>query len=126
MLKGSRFFYGWVVVGISLISNTLIYGMRHSFSVFFPYIIDEFGWNRGSTAIMLSLNMLIYGFLAPVAGSVGDRWKPRKVMAIGLIVLGVATVGCGFANRLSHFYLLFGILMPIGTAFCGWPLYSRH
>jgi MFS family permease len=122
MAKGSRFFYGWVIVGISLVSNPLIYGMRHSFSVFFPYILDEFGWNRGSTAIMLSLNILIYGFLAPVAGSLGDRWKPKRVMPIGLTVLGLATVGCGFANRLSHFYLLFGILMPIGTGFCGWPL----
>src|SRR4030042_5294269 len=122
MVKRSRFFYGWVVVGISLVSTLLIYGMRHCFSVFFPYILDEFGWNRGSTAIMLSLNILTYGFLAPVAGSVGDRWKPRKVMPIGLIVLGLATVGCGFANKLSHFYLLFGILMPVGTAFCGWPL----
>jgi len=122
MSKGSRFFYGWVVVGISLVSMPLIYGLRHSFSVFFPHILHEFGWNRGSTVIMFSLNNLVYGLLAPVAGSLGDRWKPEKVMPIGLIVLVLATASCGFANTLSHFYLLFGILMPIGTAFCGWPL----
>src|SRR5512137_1443383 len=119
MVKSSRFFYGWVIVGISLVSTLLIYGMRHSFSIFFPHILDEFGWNRGITAIMLSLNIFIYGCLAPVAGSLGDRWKSRKVMLIGLIVLSLATASCGFANRLSHFYLFFGILMPIGTAFCG-------
>jgi len=122
MVKRSRFFYGWIIVGISFISMTSIYGIRHSFSIFFPHILDEFGWNRGITAIMLSLNILIYGCLAPVAGSLGDRWKPRRVMLIGLIVLGLATASCGFGNRLSHFYLFFGILMPIGTAFCGWPL----
>ena len=80
MFNGSRFFYGWVVVGISLTSMPLIYGLRHSFSVFFPYILHEFGWNRGSTTIMFSLNNLVYGLLAPVAGSLGDRWKPEKVM----------------------------------------------
>jgi sugar phosphate permease len=25
---------------------------------------------------------------------------------------------------LRHFYILFGILMPLGTAFCGWPIYA--
>jgi sugar phosphate permease len=122
MAKNSRFFYGWVIVGISLIGTTLIYGIRHSFSVFFPYILDEFSWTRGSTAIMLSLNILIYGFLAPIAGSLGDRWKPRRVMPFGIFILGLATASCAFAHRLWHFYLLFGILMPIGTAFSGWPV----
>ena len=122
MVKRPRFFYGWVVVGITVVSMTLIYGIRHSFSIFFPSILDEFGWGRGSTAIMLSLNILIYGFLAPVAGSLGDRWKPRRVMPMGLTILGLATASCAFAHELWHFYLLFGVLMPIGSAFSGWPL----
>jgi MFS family permease len=122
MVKRARFFYGWVIVSITVVSMILIYGIRHSFSVFFPSILDEFGWARGSTAIMLSLNILIYGFLAPVAGSLGDRWKPRRVMPIGITILGLATASCAFARELWHFYLLFGVLMPIGSAFSGWPL----
>jgi len=100
----------------------LIYGIRHSFSIFFPSILNEFGWGRGSTAIMLSLNILIYGFFAPLAGSLGDRWKPRRIMPIGVAILGLATASCAFANELWHFYLLFGVLMPMGSAFSGWPL----
>lgn len=122
MVKGPRLFYGWIIVGITVVSMTLIYGIRHSFSVFFPPILDEFGWARGSTALMMSLNILIYGFFAPVAGSLGDHWKPRRIMPIGVAVLGVATAGCAFANQLWHFYLLFGVLVPIGSAFTGWPL----
>ena len=122
MVRRPRFFYGWVIVGITIVSMTLIYGIRHSFSVFLPSILDEFGWSRGSTAFMLSLNLLIYGFVAPVAGSLGDRWKPHWLMPIGLAILGLATAGCAFAHELWHFYLLFGVLMPIGMACCGWPL----
>ncbi|HEY82126.1 MAG TPA: MFS transporter [Dehalococcoidia bacterium] len=122
MTERPRFFYGWVIVGITIISMTLIYGIRHSFSVFFPAILDEFGWSRGSTAFMLSLSLLIYGFVAPVAGSLGDRWKPHRLMPLGLLVLSLATAGSAFARELWHFYLLIGILVPVGTAFCGWPL----
>ncbi len=122
MLKQQPPFYGWVIVGIAFVSLVLIYGIRNSFSVFFPPILEEFDWGRGSTATILSLNLLIYGLVAPVAGSLGDRWKPQIVMPIGIIILGLATAACAFAHELWHFYLLFGILVPIGSALSGWPL----
>lgn len=121
-VRRSGLSYAWIIVGIVIISMTLIYGIRHSFPVFFPSILEEFGWSRGSTAFMLSLNLLVYGSLAPIAGSLGDRWKPHRVMPIGLIVLGLATVGCAFARELWHFYLLLGFVAAIGMAFAGWPL----
>jgi MFS family permease len=122
MIKSERLFYGWAIVAISVFAMTLIYGIRHSFSIFFPFILNEFGWTRGSTAIMLSLNILTYGFMAPVAGGLGDRWKPRRVMLSGAVLLAIATAACGFAHKLWHLYLLFGILVPMGMAFSGWPL----
>ena len=121
-VRRPRLPYAWVIVGIVIISMTLIYGIRHSFSVFFPSILEEFGWSRGSTAFMLSLNLLVYGFVAPFTGSLGDRWKPQRVMPIGLIILGLATIGCAFAQELWHFYLLLGVAAPIGMASAGWPL----
>ena len=124
MTKRPLFFYGWVIVGIAVVGMTLIYGVRHSFSIFFPPILDEFGWSRGSTALMLSLNLLFYGFTAPVAGSLADRWQPRKVGIIGIIILGLATASCAFARELWHFYLLFGVLAPVGMACCGWPIFG--
>ena len=116
------FFYGWVMVAITIIGMILVYGTRHSFSVFFPPILSEFGWSRGSTALMLSLNILLYGLMAPVSGSLYDRWKPHRLILIGAFVLGLATAGCAFARKLWHFYVLFGVLMPVGSAFSGWPL----
>jgi len=116
------FFYGWVIVGISVISNILIYGIRHSFSVFFSPILDEFGWSRANIAFMFSLNIFIYGFLAPVAGILVNRWRPRRMMSFGILILGLATAGCSFAGRLWHFYFLFGVLMSLGSAFSGWPI----
>lgn len=124
MFKRPVFFYGWIMIGITGIGMTLVYSSRNTFSVFFPPILDEFGWSRGSTAIMLSLNLFIYGLLAPVAGSLADRYQPRRVMLIGITVLGLATAGCAFASELWQFYLFFGVMMPLGAAFSGWPLLS--
>jgi sugar phosphate permease len=122
MIRRPTFFYGWYLVGVMIISFLLVYGIRHSFSVFFAPVLDEFGWYRGSTAIMLSLNVLVYGLTAFVAGRLVDRWKPRSVAVLGIFIISLATASCYFASELWHFYLLFGILTPVGAAFCGAPV----
>lgn len=124
MGKRLPFFYGWVIVGIAIVSMTLIYGIRHSFSVFFPSILDEFGWSRGSTAVILSIHIFFYGAMAPFAGTLGDRWRPRRVMPVGALILGISAACCGFADRLWQFYIIYGLMTPLGLACCGWPLIS--
>ncbi|MFH1169177.1 MAG: MFS transporter [Chloroflexota bacterium] len=121
-MRRQSIFYGWFIVAITVVGAALVYGVRHSFSVFFPPILNEFGWSRGSTTIMLSLNLVAYGFFAPVAGGMADHWKPRWTMLTGVTVLALSAAGCALATQLWHFYLLFGILMPAGTALCGMPL----
>jgi MFS family permease len=122
MNRQPRVFYGWYIVGAMIIAMALVYGIRTSFSAFFPHILDEFHWFRGSTAVMLSLNIFIYGISAPVAGSLVDRWKPRAVVVIGIMLLALSTAACYFARELWHFYLLFGVVAPVGSAFCGSPV----
>ncbi len=122
MTKRPTLFYGWVIVATTVVGMILIYGIRHSFPVFFSPILNEFHWRRGDIAMMLSLNILIYGLLSPIAGILVDRWKARKMIPLGITLLSLATVGCGFADELWHFYLFFGFLMPIGSAFSGWPI----
>jgi MFS family permease len=124
MVRKQPVFYGWYIVGLMIIAMMLVYGIRSSFSAFFPHVLDEFHWYRGTTAIMLSLNILVYGLTAPFAGSLVDRWKPRAVVVIGISILSLATASCYFARELWHFYLLFGVLAPIGTAFCGSPVFN--
>ena len=101
---------------------TLGYGVRHSFGVFFPPILDEFGWSRGSTAVMLSIHLFVYGCTAPFAGALSDRWRAKRMILSGALVMAVATVSCGFSSELWHFYVIFGIFTPIGLALVGSPI----
>lgn len=122
MFKASNYFYGWKIVWVGIIGMVLIYGIRHSFAVFFTPILEEFSWSRGNISIMMSLNVLIYGFVAPVAGILAERWKVRILLPLGIGILGAATAGCAYARELWHFYVLFGALIPVGSALSGWPI----
>jgi len=111
-----------MILAITIFSMPLIYGIRNSFSVFFSHILREFGWSRGSISLMLSFNLFLYGIAAPFVGFLISRWRPRCLLFIGIMVLAVATVGCAFADRLWHFYLLFGFANALGCALGGWPI----
>jgi MFS family permease len=124
MARKNPIFFGWYIVGVMVIAMTLAYGTRSSFSSFFPYVLGTFHWDRGVTAIMLSLNLLVYGLSAPIAGMLIDKWKPRWVVVIGIFILGFSTAACYFADQLWQYYLLFGVGVPLGTALCGSPVFN--
>ena len=119
------FFYGWTVGGICTIAMTFGYGVRHSFSVFFPPILAEFGCSLGNTAVMLSIHLFVYGIVSPFSGALSDHWKPQRTIILGAIILGLSTAVCSLARELWHFYLVFGFLTPIGLACVGAPVLAE-
>jgi hypothetical protein len=49
------FFYGWVVVGVAFITMAIGVSTRTAFSLLFPPILAEFGWERATIAAAFSL-----------------------------------------------------------------------
>ena len=53
------FFYGWIIVGVTFVTMAIGVNARTAFSLFFPPIIDEFGWERGVTAgVVVSCSLI--------------------------------------------------------------------
>ena len=117
--KHQLIFYGWVIVAAGIVAYALGYGTRYSFSVIFPALLEEFQWPRDITAAILSVHILVYGFVAPVAGDLVDRVGPRKTMAFGTILLALGLVLSGEGSQPWHFYLSFGVLSGAGLCLIG-------
>ncbi|NIR14715.1 MAG: MFS transporter, partial [Desulfobacterales bacterium] len=64
--KSHRFYYGWVILGVSFITLFFALGVRFSFGVFYVAILGEYGWGRGETAGAYSLAMLVHASFALV------------------------------------------------------------
>ncbi|NVM26409.1 MAG: MFS transporter [Desulfobacterales bacterium] len=118
--KREGVFYGWVVLSAAFIILVLGYGIRNTFSVFYPTIVEEFGWGRGNTAVMFSTTIIIYGLMAPMAGSLVDRFDPRFVISGGACVVGGGIALCSLATTQWHFYLLYGGVVAAGLSLVGW------
>jgi MFS family permease len=118
--KTPSIFYGWVVLSAAFIIIVLGYAIRNTFSVFYPVIVEGFGWGRGNTALMFSISILVYGLTAPLVGSLVDRFEPRLVLALGACVMGGGIALCSLATAQWQFYLLYGVMVAIGLSVAGW------
>ena len=114
-----RFFYGWIIVAVAFVIMAVGYALRNSFSVFYPAIVEEFGWGRGNTALMFSVQMVVYGLMSPVAGRLVDRIEPRLVLSVGACIMAGGMALCSLATAQWQFYLLFGVMLAIGLSMVG-------
>ena len=62
------FFYGWLVVAVVFVTMGIGVNARTAFSLLFPPIIDEFGWDRGVTAGAFSFGFLVSAVMSPTLG----------------------------------------------------------
>ena len=118
-MRSHRVYYGWVVLAVGFTVMLLGYAARNSFTVFYPVIVQDFGWTRGITAVMFSLTLLCYGLIAPVAGGLIDRFNPKFILGAGGLVVGSGLALCSFATETWHFYLLYGVMVAVGLSLIG-------
>ena len=99
------------IVGLAL------YGLP----LYYDFMVREFGWSRTQVTSGNALSKLIigplFGFLA---GWIIDRFGPRRIMLVGILMAGGALIGLGGMSALWMFYAFY-LLNAIGYV-CGGPL----
>src|ERR1700737_618543 len=59
------FFFGWLLVAIAFVTMAIGVNARTAYSLLFPAILDEFGWERGMTAGAFSFGFLVSALVRP-------------------------------------------------------------
>jgi MFS family permease len=118
------FFYGWIIVGLGLLSMGFWTGIRSSFSVFYVALLDDFPWSRGGAAGVQSLAFIVYLVLSPIIGGLIDRYGPRRVILPGIIILCAGLVLSSRTNSLGQFYFFYGVVVATGISFISIVAYS--
>ncbi len=111
----SSIYYGWLIVASCFVIIALVSPIISSFSVFYVAVLNDFQWSRGSTAIALSLHLIVGGLASPLAGDLIDRFGPRRVMPIGAVLTASALMWLSQSTALWHFYVAFGVIAAIGS-----------
>ena len=94
-------------------------GIHTSFGVFYIALLDNFGWSRGATAGVYSMNLIMDAVLSPIVGYLLDRYGPKKIVGIGCLVLASGLYLSSQITSLWQFYIFFGVISAVGLSFMG-------
>lgn len=114
-LFGSRFHYGWIVVGVTAATLIVSAGVRSAPGVMIHPLEVELGWSRATISFAVSIGLLLFGLAGPLAGWLMDRFGPRLVMLGGLALIGASMAAGAAMTSLWQLNLFWGALSGLGT-----------
>ena len=109
------FFYGWIIVAVAFVTMGVGVNARTAFSLLFPPILDEFGWERGVTAGAFSFGFLVSAVLSPSLGRLMDKRGPRVVMEMGVGLVAAGLLLATLVRQPWHLYVTLGVLVGGGS-----------
>ena len=114
-----RVFYGWWIVvsaiGIQGLISALLF---HAFGTYVVLLEREFGWSKTVLAGAFSLARIEDGLLGPAQGWIIDRFGPRMVMRIGIVIFAIGFMLFSRIDSIVEFYATF-MIMAVGAALGG-------
>ena len=113
----ARFYYGYVVIAVAFVTMGIGVNSRTAFSLLYPAILDEFGWERGATAGIFACGFLASVLVAPVVGALFERLGPRIVVPMGAGLVATGLLLATLATSLPGLYLSLGVFAVGGSVF---------
>ena len=120
-LKGVRgIYYGWWMSGLAALilalSSVPLFG---GMSVWNPVLRGKFGWTPAQLQWAFAFTRIEGGLMGPLEGMLIERLGSRRMVLIGLLVLGA---GFFIFSRIHELWQLYGVffLMSMGAALGTW------
>lgn len=114
-----RLFLGWWVVGGSILLQTLMAGLfMQAYGTYVAVWQADFGWSATVFATAFALQRGLIAILSPFQGWLLDRFGPRLVIRVGLVIAALGFMLLSQVETVIGFYLAFSVL-AMGVALAG-------
>ncbi len=112
---GRKVFYGWWIVAVGCIFNTLAGGTYWTgFSVYFLPVTRDLKLSRATTSLAYGLARLEGGLEGPLVGYLVDRFGPRTMVVAGGALAGLGFMLLSRTNSFTTFLLVYIGVLAMG------------
>ena len=113
-------YYGWYLVPVfglvMLVATTPLF---HAMGIWAVAMERAFGWNRTQLSLALSFTRIEGGILGPLEGYLIDKYGTRRMVLVGMLVMGFGWVIFSFTNHIFVFYLAY-LVIALGQGLGSW------
>lgn len=106
---------GWIAVTVTFFTLMASAGYRSAPSVLIVPLEEAFGWSRSQIAAAVSINVLLFGLVAPFAAALMERFTVRKVVMSALALVSLSATSTIFMTKPWHLWLLWGVGVGVGA-----------
>ena len=106
---------GWIAATVTFFTLMATAGFRSAPSVLIVPLEEAFGWSRSQVSLAVSINVLLFGLVAPFAAALMERFTVRKVVMSALMVVAISSSSTIFMTQPWHLWLLWGIGVGTGA-----------
>jgi len=114
-MNQTKFYYGWIILIVSLVIGMISFGIRYSFGVFFVSLETEFNLSRTAVSGIFSVYMIFCTAFGILGGWALDRFGPRKVATTMAVFTGLSLLVSSQVNASWQLYLTYSFLLAVGT-----------
>ncbi|NIJ09225.1 MFS family permease [Sphingomonas vulcanisoli] len=113
-------YYGWNIVAIAVLYQSVIWGIGlSSFTYFVHDWMAAFHVGRAQIMIALSLEILLVGALAPLAGHLLDRLSTTMLVTFAVLCFGMGMFLISIATALWQIIVVYTLLLSVGMTLAG-------
>ena len=112
-------FYGWLVVGTSFLMTMLNMGIQSSFGNFIKPMSAEFGWDRATASLPVAVAILMSGIFQPIVGQLVDRYGPRRVITLSVMLLAASTASIALTPGIWYLTIVYGVVFALAISGAG-------
>lgn len=107
-------FYGWWIVLAGFLVQMFTSGFgNQSGGLYIVVLQREFGWSKTLISGVFALGTIQAAALAPFQGRLIDKFGPRAVVRIGVVIMGAGLIAVSTINSIAAF-VVYGLLLGLG------------
>ncbi len=114
-----RWHYAFVVGAVTFAVILVTAGVRAAPGALILSFQTEYGWNRASISLAIAISILAYGFGAPIAGGLIDRFGPRRLAIAGCSLIAAGLLPMLWMTQEWQLFLFWGLIVGVGTGAVG-------
>jgi MFS family permease len=112
----------WVAAIAAASAQGMAFGTAYTFGTFFDSMAEEFGANRGSTAVIFGLTLLFFFGFGVISGPLSDRVGVHRLLAVGGTIFVTGLLVTSRVHDLYLGYLTYGVAVGLGSGMFTAPL----
>jgi predicted MFS family arabinose efflux permease len=113
--QARRIHYGWVVIAVTFLALIVAAGVRSVPGLLIVPLEHEFGWQRSTISLAVSINLLLYGLIGPFAAGLMNRFGVRRVMSGAFAFIAIGVMATQFIREPWQLDLLWGLVVGTGA-----------